>query len=92
MANTDSAHKLVDEIAPKLGNRSSGYLRIKPTKTRRGDNTQMAKVSFVDDLQAAKVATPSPAKEETTKKAVKKPVKAATKTLAKAKTTKKESK
>ena len=51
-----SAHKLVDEIAPKLQGRNSGYLRIEKTKLRRGDNTQMARVSFVDDLQEAPVA------------------------------------
>src|SRR5215813_12614235 len=39
-----SAHKLVDDIAPKLTNRSSGHLRIERTTQRHGDNTQMAKV------------------------------------------------
>jgi len=51
-----SAHKLVDEIAPKLGGRVSGHLRVTKTTTRRGDNTQLAKVSFVDDLHNAPVA------------------------------------
>jgi large subunit ribosomal protein L17 len=51
-----SAHKLVDEIAPKLGGRVSGHLRITKTVFRRGDNAQLARVSFVDDLQAAPVA------------------------------------
>lgn len=52
----ESAHKLVDEIAPKLGGRNSGHLRIEKTRTRRGDNSQLARVSFVDDLAAAPVA------------------------------------
>ena len=51
-----SAHKLVDEIAPKLKGRDSGHLRIEKTRTRRGDNAQLARVSFVDDLQSAPVA------------------------------------
>jgi large subunit ribosomal protein L17 len=55
----ESAHKLVDQIAPKLGARTSGHLRIVKTRLRRGDNTQMAKVSFVDDLTAAPVAAPA---------------------------------
>jgi large subunit ribosomal protein L17 len=61
-----SAHKLVDEIAPKLHGRVSGHLRIEKTGVRRGDNTQLARVSFVDDLKAAPVAkaavpeTPAP--------------------------------
>lgn len=51
-----SAHKLVDEIAPKLSARVSGHLRIVKTSLRRGDNAQLARVSFVDDLTAAPVA------------------------------------
>jgi large subunit ribosomal protein L17 len=51
-----SAHKLVDEIAPKLMGRTSGHLRIERTRMRRGDNAQLAKVSFVDDLNVAPVA------------------------------------
>lgn len=51
-----SAHKLVDEIAPKLAGRSSGHLRIEKTVLRRGDNAQLARVSFVDDLKEAPVA------------------------------------
>lgn len=52
----ESAHKLVDEIAPKLTGRTSGHLRITRTRVRRGDNTQLARVSFVDDLTEAPVA------------------------------------
>ncbi len=52
----ESAHKLVDEIAPKLAGRTSGHVRITRTRVRRGDNTQLARVSFVDDLTEAPVA------------------------------------
>ncbi len=63
LQTVESAHKLVDEIAPKLTGRTSGHLRIERTTTRRGDNAQLARVSFVDDLQAAPVAkTAEPAK------------------------------
>ena len=51
-----SAHKLVDEIAPKLKGRNSGHLRIERTSLRRGDNAQLARISFVDDLKEAPVA------------------------------------
>lgn len=68
MANVYTAHKLVDEIAPKLGKRNSGYLRIKTTTERRGDNAKMAKVSFVDDLKT-KPAEEKPAKGEEAKPA-----------------------
>lgn len=52
----EAAHKLVDDIAPKLKGRVSGHLRIERTTTRRGDNAEMAKISFVDDLNIAPVA------------------------------------
>lgn len=51
----EAAHKLMDAIAPKIA-RESGYLRIVKTTNRRGDNAQMARISFVDDLQVAPVA------------------------------------
>ncbi len=73
-----SAHKLVDEIAPKLKGRTSGHLRIERTSLRRGDNAQLARISFVDDLKVApvaKAATPPPkAKVAAKPSAVKKPV------------------
>jgi large subunit ribosomal protein L17 len=55
-----SAHKLVDEVAPKLTARNSGHLRIEKTRTRRGDNAQLARISFVDDLNEAPVAKAVP--------------------------------
>lgn len=60
----ESAHKLVDEIAPKLTGRVSGHVRVTRTRVRRGDNTQLARVSFVDDIKAAPVAqAEKPAKD-----------------------------
>lgn len=56
-----SANKLVDQLAPKMAGRDSGHLRIEKTLARRGDNTQMARVSFVDDLSEAPVSKPAPA-------------------------------
>jgi len=46
----ESAHKLVDQLAPLLSGRDSGHLRITKTRVRRGDQAQLARVSFVDDL------------------------------------------
>ena len=59
----EAAHKLVDDIAPKIS-RNSGYLRIVRSYTRRGDNAQMARISFVDDLKEAPVAKKAAKKEE----------------------------
>jgi len=69
----ESAHKLVDEISPKLKGRVSGHLRITRTRLRRGDNAQLARVSFVDDLTSAPVAVSAEAAKPV-KPAAKKPV------------------
>lgn len=66
----ESAHKLVDEIAPKLKGRDSGHLRIEKTVSRRGDNAQLARVSFVDDLSSAPVAKAAAATISPTPKTV----------------------
>jgi large subunit ribosomal protein L17 len=68
-----AAHKLVDEIAPKLKGRNSGHLRIERTTLRRGDNAQLARVSFVDDLKEAPVAKPTKDPKAAAKPAAKKP-------------------
>lgn len=52
-STVEAAHKLFDEIAPRLKGRPSGHLKVEKTKSRRGDNAQMAKVLFVDDFKAA---------------------------------------
>ena len=89
----DAAHKLVDEIAPKM-QRDSGYLRITKTDTRRGDNAQSATISFVDDLKKAPVASRSSKSEATAKqeKTVKTEAKEAKKTEPKKATASKEKK
>lgn len=63
-----SAHKLVDDIAPKLKGRDSGHVRVQKTRLRRGDNAQMARVSFVDDLKEAPVAKAAKPAEATDSK------------------------
>ena len=46
--NNNIVSKLFNEIAPKLTNRNSGYLRIVKTRFRAGDNSSMAILEFVD--------------------------------------------
>jgi len=74
-----SAHKLVDEIAPKLKSRASGHLRITKTTFRRGDHAQLARVSFVDDLTSAPVAKAADKPKVAAKKPAVTTVKAAAK-------------
>ena len=48
-----AAYKLVDEIAPQLGGRTSGHVRVTRTRLRVGDAAQMATIEFVDELKTA---------------------------------------
>ena len=64
--SAEAAHRLFDEIAPKTGKRSSGFLTIEKIRLRRGDNAQMARLSFVDDLSKA---APKPKVDQKSQKA-----------------------
>ena len=48
-----SADLLMDVIAPQI-KRDSGYLRIERAGFRKGDNTEMGTISFVDDIDLTK--------------------------------------
>jgi len=56
-------NELVDVIAPQV-KRDSGYLRIERTGFRRGDNTEMATISFVDDIAVEAPKAKEEKKEE----------------------------
>ena len=63
----EAATLLVDVIAPQM-KRNSGYLRIEHAGYRRGDNSEMGTISFVDEVDFA-VATPKKEEAKTTKSA-----------------------
>ena len=84
LSSIEVAYKLVDEIAPKLTERNSGHLRIERTRMRVGDNAQLARVSFVDNVygnqektEIKPAAKPSTTKSEETDKPKTASVKAA---------------
>ena len=62
----DAAALLFDVIAPQI-KRDSGYLRIERASNRRGDNSEMATISFVDEFTFDE----APAKSETAGKETK---------------------
>lgn len=45
----EMADFLMDQLAPQI-KRDSGYLRIERAENRKGDNTEMATISFVDEF------------------------------------------
>lgn len=84
--NVEAAHYLVDVIVPSVSGRNSGYLRITKEANRRGDNAEMARISFVDEIKEVSAPVKVVKKEvkKVEKKAEKAPAKkAATKTPAK---------
>lgn len=58
--NVEAGHYLLDVIVPSTKERTSGYLRISKDGNRRGDNAEMARISFVDEI---KESAPAPVKE-----------------------------
>lgn len=67
--NVQAANRLVDVIAPSM-QRDSGYVRIeKLNQFRVGDNAEMARIEFVDEIK--EVAKPTKAAQATTKKEAK---------------------
>lgn len=75
LSTLEAANKLVDEIAPQLNNRTSGHLRVKRTRARVGDNAQLARVSFVDELKPVETPAEAPVEAAAAKPAVKKETK-----------------
>jgi len=64
----EAGDHLMDVVAPAI-KRDSGYLRIKHTGCRKGDNAEMATISFVDEITVAKPEiTKKPAAKPATKK------------------------
>ncbi len=57
LLTVQAAHKLVDEIAPRYTDRNSGHVRLERTRLRRGDNAQLASVSFIDVTKKPAPAT-----------------------------------
>ncbi|MEM9836083.1 MAG: 50S ribosomal protein L17 [Bacteroidota bacterium] len=48
LQNKEAIKELFDVIAPKVGDRPGGYLRIIKTGFRQGDAAEMAMIEFVD--------------------------------------------
>jgi large subunit ribosomal protein L17 len=65
LGDIDAASHLIDVVAPAIA-RDSGYLRIERIGVRRGDNAELATISFVDEIK-----DPSPVIDRPPKTAIK---------------------
>lgn len=54
LADRAVADRLFKVLAPRTAKRTSGFTRIRRTGRRRGDNSLMAEISFVDVKEPAK--------------------------------------
>jgi large subunit ribosomal protein L17 len=58
LSTESAAYRLFDVIAPQLGNRTSGHVRIERGEPRVGDGAEMVTVEFVDTIQDQDKPTP----------------------------------
>ncbi len=72
LSTQTAAFKLVDQIAPQLGGRTSGHVRVARTRVRVGDGAQMAVIEFVDELKAMPNEEAKPVAKAAVKKEAKK--------------------
>lgn len=63
LGDQETANDLVDNIAPQI-KRNSGYLKIERIGFRRGDNSEMATISFVDEIKDEVKEAPKAEKAE----------------------------
>ncbi len=63
LGDQEIGNALVDIIAPQI-KRNSGYLKIERTGYRRGDNSEMATISFVDEIKDELKEAPKAEKAE----------------------------
>lgn len=74
LGDSDAVKKLVDDLAPRMDKRPSGFSRIAKLGVRRGDNARMVVMSIVEP-PVAKEPAEKPVKAKTKKPAVKKALK-----------------
>jgi large subunit ribosomal protein L17 len=70
----EAGDHLVDVVVPSI-KRDSGYLRIVRAGFRKGDNTELATISFVDDITTPTTEKPAAKPAADTAKAPKKETK-----------------
>jgi len=58
----EAADKLVNSLAPSFSNRNSGYARIVLLPSRKGDNAQMARLEWVDEIKTKNENVPTKSK------------------------------
>lgn len=90
--NVRIGHKLVDVIAVATAGRNSGYVRVVREDKRRGDNAQMARISFVDSIELSDEPTSTDKKTRSSSTVAEKPTSAASSKAKAATKTKKSTK
>ncbi len=69
ISTKESLDKLFSDLGPRFKTRPGGYLRIESAGWRRGDNTEMATISFVKEDSKKPATKPATTAKSTTKTA-----------------------
>lgn len=57
LSTKESLNKLFTDIGPRFNSRNGGYTRIEPNGWRRGDDAEMARISFVETESTSQEAS-----------------------------------
>ncbi len=68
LGDIKSVNKLVDELAPRTGQRNSGFTRVTKLGLRKGDNAPLVKLEIVDKKAKEEI---KPLKKESAPKSTK---------------------
>lgn len=67
LPSKEAAHKLIDEVVPRFGDRVGGFTRLVRIGRRRGDNTMMVELSLTTESKEKTDKKPASSQKKNSK-------------------------